>query len=84
MYQTQRLSDNTLITIDTATGKPVTSRYTDTERDAIKQSLMGDVTAEQTQQQMQVEQQRLNTIQKYSSMSDKLLQTSLSEGYLLP
>jgi hypothetical protein len=46
MYQTQRLSDNTLITIDTATGKPVTSRYTDTERDAMKQSLMWDIQAE--------------------------------------
>ncbi len=39
-YQTVRNSDNTLTTIDVTTWQPVTSKYTDTERDSIKQGLL--------------------------------------------
>lgn len=42
MYQTVRNSDNTLTTIDTKTGKPVTWKYTDTQRQQIKESFMQD------------------------------------------
>ena len=38
-YQTQRMNDNTLVTIDTATGQPVTWKYTDAERQSIHDSL---------------------------------------------
>jgi hypothetical protein len=47
----------------------------------MKQSLMGDG---QQAQQLQQEQKRLATLQKYSTMSDSMLQTSMTEGYLLP
>lgn len=39
-YQTVRNSDNTLTTIDVTTWQPVTSKYTDAERENIKQSFL--------------------------------------------
>lgn len=39
-YQTVRNKDNTLTTIDISTGQPVTWKYTDDKRDAIKQSFL--------------------------------------------
>lgn len=53
-YQTVRNSDNTLTTIDVTTWQPVTSKYTDAERDSIKQGFLKSPEQVQADQQKQV------------------------------
>lgn len=43
MYETARFEDNTLWTVNTATGKLVWNYYDESQRDAVKQSLMAPV-----------------------------------------
>lgn len=97
-YQTQRLNDNTLITVDTATGNPVTSRYTDEQRDTIKQSLVWQATTPDSLYQSFVAgipvdkntpwyasaKARYDSYSMYSSLSDAQLSSALWNGNILP